>query len=116
MANQPNNSKYKILCAWCGIVLQEGDPTATDQVSHACCLACKQKYFQTIDIGPPSACEGCTVPLNDDLTCPKCGVSHTASPCATCGRVGLHKDNCTEPPGFDTEGGPKYVAQEVVRG
>lgn len=58
----------------------------------------------------PKVCEACGVGLLADRTCPACGVSHTAAPCATCGRVGLHKDDCTEPPGHDTEGGPAYVA------
>ena len=56
----------------------------------------------------PTQCEACNVALAADLTCPKCGVSHTAAPCATCGRSGLHKDDCTEPPGHDTEGGPAH--------
>jgi hypothetical protein len=60
----------------------------------------------------PRQCEDCQVDLTPDLQCPKCGASHTAAPCATCGRVGLHKDDCTEPPGMDTEGGPKYIGNQ----
>jgi hypothetical protein len=59
----------------------------------------------------PSTCEDCGVALTPDLQCPKCGVSHTAAPCATCGRVGLHTDTCDEPPGFDTEAGPAFNAR-----
>jgi predicted RNA-binding Zn-ribbon protein involved in translation (DUF1610 family) len=65
-----------------------------------------------IDANTPKTCESCNVALAADLTCPQCGVSHTAPKCRTCGRFGLHADDCTEPPGHDTEGGPAYVSPE----
>lgn|SRR5574342_866808 len=63
----------------------------------------------------PDLCESCGVPLDAELQCPDCRVSHTAAECATCGRHGYHKDDCTEPPGFDTEGGPKHVPAEAQK-
>jgi hypothetical protein len=94
----------------------EGFIIATDDAS----LAIKAWRETVADIKAklaalPKKCEGCGVDLNKDLTCPKCGVAHTAAPCATCGRVGLHKDDCTEPPNHDTEGGPAYIAPEERR-
>jgi hypothetical protein len=66
----------------------------------------------TWNIGP-ALCESCDREyLTEDFQCPKCGVSHTAAACATCGRFGLHKDDCDEPPGHDTEGGPAYRTTE----
>lgn len=57
-------------------------------------------------------CEHCGVALTKDLQCPECGVSHSGEPCRTCGHFGLHKDDCTEPPGMHTEGGPAHVEVE----
>jgi hypothetical protein len=49
------------------------------------------------DVKAPSKCENpeCAATLNADLTCPKCGVSHSHPGCPECGRHGLHKDGCS---------------------
>jgi hypothetical protein len=58
----------------------------------------------------PTQCEACNVPLDSDLSCPKCGVWHAGEPCDTCGRFGYHKDDCMDPPrGNCWEGGPAFL-------
>jgi|ERR1700687_440600 len=59
----------------------------------------------------PTTCENCSVTLDSDLTCPACGIAHCGDACATCGRFGVHTNTCTEPPSFDTEGGPAFNAR-----
>ncbi len=92
-----------------GDLCATNDPALAVKAFRAVTLEIKEK----LDAGKPKTCEACNVALTPDLQCPQCGVSHTAAPCATCGRVGLHKDDCTEPPGHDTEGGPAYVPPRV---
>lgn len=62
-----------------------------------------------LDALTAKTCEACNIALPPDLNCTKCGVSHAGDACPTCGRFGLHKDDCTQPPcGNGFEGGPAY--------
>lgn len=40
-------AEFRILCAWCTAVIQEGPPGAP--VSHGCCNSCFDKQMRQID-------------------------------------------------------------------
>lgn len=53
-----------------------------------------------------ATCDACRVPLDASGCCPRCGVAHGGDPCPTCGRRGLHADDCTDPGDPWMEAGP----------
>lgn len=39
----------KVICAWCGKVIQEGEPDKDGKVSHGACKECAEKIMRDIE-------------------------------------------------------------------